>query len=265
MAGSTTGASLDPPEGEETPWLLSMRKALEGVLDDVTNTDMSTAMRFHNVWRRINSALDDNMVRGIHAELEVERDTPTHEELDVERDDTSTNSQDKMGHDKKNSLAANSASSDESAPPSLKKLRRPPFEHDDDTDTKAANSKEKQVLRSPQRCPPPTARRSDPHSKEQQVLRTATVATVLRPASYVPATVAMVLPPTSRRPSPPSAAAAARSDALGPSSADWREEDIFSLVAFLGSFVHGETHIARVDTLHTIHVVCTVKWSCRVR
>jgi hypothetical protein len=65
------------------------------------------------------------------------------------------------------------------------------------------------------------------------------------------------------------AAAAARSDALGPngaaSSADWREEDIFSLVAFLGSFVHGETHIARVDTLHTIHVVCTVKWSCRVR
>jgi hypothetical protein len=157
-----------------------MRKALEGVFDDVTNTDMSTAMRFHNVWRRINSALDDNMVRAIQAELEVERDTPTHEELDVERDDTSTNSQDKMGHDKKNSLAANSASSDESAPPPLKKLRRPPFEHDDDTDTKAANSKEKQVLRSPQRCTP----------------RPATVATVLRPASYVPA--------TSRRPAPPS-------------------------------------------------------------
>lgn len=178
MAGSTTGASLDPPEGEETPWLLSMRKALEGVLDDVTNTDMSTAVCFHNVFRRINQALDDNMVHGM--ELEVERDTPTHEELDVERDDTSTNSQDKMGHDNKDSLAANSASSDESAPPPLKKLRRPPFEHDDDTDTKAANSKEKQVLRSPPRCPP----------------RTATVATVLRPASYVPA--------KSRRPAPPS-------------------------------------------------------------
>ena len=180
-------ASLDPPEGEESAWLLSMQRALDGVTEDMTDHSLSTRACFVNVWRRIVGAVDENMMAE-DAKLE-------------EESDTSRRSEDKLGEKRKLEAKEEpsdqeSPSLDEAVPPLSKKLRPVPLVHEGDdvavakgvakaadpppadpppprrlvpTAMKAAGSTEKPQLRSPQRTAtpaprPPFVRRPSPPS-----------------------------------------------------------------------------------------------------
>ena len=80
-------ASQDPPAAEDRASLLRMRRALDGVMEDMTDHSKSTTAVFLNVWRRIVRALDDGLMHqlGLDAPasseeegLNAERDTSHH-------------------------------------------------------------------------------------------------------------------------------------------------------------------------------------------
>ena len=80
-------ASQDPPAAKDMASLLRMRRALDGVMEDMTDHSKSTTAVFLNVWRRIVRALDDGLMHqlGLDAPasseeegLNAERDTSHH-------------------------------------------------------------------------------------------------------------------------------------------------------------------------------------------
>ena len=76
-------ASQDPPAAEDMASLLRMRRALDGVMEDMTDHSKSTTAVFLNVWRRIVRALDD----GLMDQLGLDAPASSEEEgLNAERD-----------------------------------------------------------------------------------------------------------------------------------------------------------------------------------
>ena len=76
-------ASHDPPAAEDMASLLRMRRALDGVMEDMTDHSKSTTAVFLNVWRRIVRALDD----GLMDQLGLDAPASSEEEgLNAERD-----------------------------------------------------------------------------------------------------------------------------------------------------------------------------------
>jgi hypothetical protein len=80
-------ASQDPPAAKDMASLLRMRRALDGVMEDMPDHSKSTTAVFLNVWRRIVRALDDGLMHqlGLDAPasseeegLNAERDTSHH-------------------------------------------------------------------------------------------------------------------------------------------------------------------------------------------
>ena len=134
-------ASQDPPAAEDMASLLRMRRALDGVMEDMTDHSKSTTAVFLNVWRRIVRALDD----GLMDQLGLDAPASSEEEgLNAERD-TSHHSDKKHKKHKKDKkkkklkkakpvpTASPAASPSEAAPAEAesaphKKLRRCPLD-----------------------------------------------------------------------------------------------------------------------------------------
>lgn len=139
MAAARARALLDPPEGQEPASLLAMRRALDGVMDDLMDHSFSTTSCFLNVWRRIVRAIDDNLLAEDGAENEEEPDAESETSKHSE-DKKRTTHKDKKNKRKvkKEDASSQSAGSvkkevqspDAAAPPMRKKLRSVPLEQD---------------------------------------------------------------------------------------------------------------------------------------
>ena len=146
MAAARARSSQDPSPsvGEEPASLVSMRRALDGVMDDITNHSISTRSCFLNIWRRVVRVIDD------HLQDEVEKEsffvTDEEDELDVEppRDKIHKKKDKKDKKDKakkrkvKKDRSRSPAESEDPDPPLNKKSRPGRLQHDDDSETKDA-------------------------------------------------------------------------------------------------------------------------------
>jgi len=139
MAAARARALLDPPEGQEPASLLAMRRALDGVMDDLMDHSFSTTSCFLNVWRRIARAIDDNLLAEDGAENEEEpgAESETSKHSEDKKRKTHKDKKNK-GNVKKEDASSQSAGSvkkevqspDAAAPPMRKKLRSVPLEQD---------------------------------------------------------------------------------------------------------------------------------------
>ena len=79
-------ALQDPPAAEDTASLWRMRRALDGVMEDMTDHSKSTTAVFLNVWRRIVRTFDDGLMDMLALDVppssgdegHAERDTSQH-------------------------------------------------------------------------------------------------------------------------------------------------------------------------------------------